>query len=111
MNNKTYDLRIDDQDMRDAYCDALIASGEQNERLVSLDCDLANSMGTARFKKRFPNRAFDLGIMEANACSMAAGLSVVGFVPFVHSFATFASRRILDQIFLSCAYAGLNVKI
>jgi transketolase len=29
----------------------------------------------------------------------------------VHSFETFASRRILDQIFLSCAYAGLNVKI
>ncbi|HWQ06464.1 MAG TPA: transketolase C-terminal domain-containing protein [Feifaniaceae bacterium] len=109
--NKAYELRTDDQDMRDAYCDALIAAGEQNERLVSLDCDLANSMGTARFKKRFPERAFDLGIMEANACSMAAGLSVVGFVPFVHSFATFASRRILDQIFLSCAYAGLNVKI
>jgi transketolase len=111
MNDKTYKLRIDDQDMRDAYCDALIAAGEEDEQLVSLDCDLANSMGTARFKKRFPERAFDLGIMEANACSMAAGLSVVGFVPFVHSFATFASRRILDQIFLSCAYAELNVKI
>ncbi len=109
--NKKYELRFDDQDMRDAYCDALISAGEQNEQIVSLDCDLANSMGTARFKKRFPERAFDLGIMEANACSMAAGLSVVGFVPFVHSFATFASRRILDQIFLSCAYAGLNVKI
>lgn len=111
MTNRDFSLRADEQDMRDAYCDALIAAAEADERLLVLDCDLANSMGTARFHKRFPERAFDLGIMEANACSMAAGLSVVGFVPFVHSFATFASRRVLDQIFLSCAYAGLNVKM
>lgn len=111
MTNRDFSLRADEQDMRDAYCDALIAAAEADERLLVLDCDLANSMGTARFHKRFPERAFDLGIMEANACSMAAGLSVVGFVPFVHSFATFASRRVLDQLFLSCAYAGLNVKM
>ena len=111
MTNRSFSLITDAQDMRDAYCDALIAAAEADERVLALDCDLANSMGTARFHRRFPERAFDLGIMEANACSMAAGLSVVGYVPFVHSFATFASRRILDQIFLSCAYAGLNVKI
>jgi len=111
MTNRVFSLTVDAQDMRDAYCDALIAAAEADERLLVLDCDLANSMGTARFHKRFPARAFDLGIMEANACSMAAGLSVTGYVPFVHSFATFASRRVLDQIFLSCAYAGLNVKM
>jgi transketolase len=108
---KSYPLRIDDQDMRDAYCDGLIAAAERDARIVAIDCDLSNSMGTGRFRKRFAERAFDLGIMEANACSVAAGLSVTGLVPFVHSFATFASRRILDQLFISCAYAGLNVKI
>lgn len=97
--------------MRDAYCDALIAAGEADGRVVAIDCDLSASMGTGRFRKRFPERSFNLGIMEANACSMAAGLSVTGFVPFVHSFAVFSSRRMTDQIFLSCTYAGLNVKI
>jgi len=97
--------------MRDAYCDALILAAEQNVRVVALDCDLSTSMGTGRFRARFPERAYNLGIMEANACSMAAGLSVTGYVPFVHSFAVFSSRRMADQIFLSCAYAGLNVKI
>ncbi len=111
MKNRTYELPIDKQDMRDAYCDALILAAERDPKVLVIDCDLSNSMGTGRFRARFPDRAFDLGILEANACSMAAGLSVTGFIPFVHSFATFASRRILDQIFISCAYAGLNVKI
>ena len=111
MTNRVFIAQPDKQDMRDAYCDALIAAAEQNERVLSLNCDLSGSLGTGRFRARFPERSFNLGIMEANACSMAAGLSVTGYVPFVHSFAVFSSRRMADQIFLSCAYAGLNVKI
>ena len=42
---------------------------------------------------------------------IAAGLSVTGKVPFAHSFATFASRRVCDQIYVSAAYAKLNVRI
>lgn len=111
MTNRTFVAQPDRQDMRDAYCDALISAAEQNERVLSLNCDLSGSLGTGRFRARFPERSYNLGIMEANACSMAAGLSVTGYVPFVHSFAVFSSRRMADQIFLSCAYAGLNVKI
>jgi len=111
MTNHSFTALPDRQDMRDAYCDALIAAAEQNERVLSLNCDLSGSLGTGRFRARFPKRSYNLGIMEANACSMAAGLSVTGYVPFVHSFAVFSSRRMADQIFLSCAYAGLNVKI
>ena len=111
MKNRIFTLARDEKEMRDAYCDALIAAAEADERVVAIDCDLSSSMGTGRFRERFSKRYFNLGIMEANACSMAAGLSVTGLVPFVHSFAVFASRRMADQIFLSCAYAGLNVKI
>ena len=42
---------------------------------------------------------------------VAAGLSAAGMVPFAHSFGPFASRRCVDQIFISCAYAKLNVRI
>jgi len=111
MKNRVFTPERDEKEMRDAYCDALIAAAEADERVVAIDCDLSTSMGTGRFRARFPQRYFNLGIMEANACSMAAGLSVTGLVPFVHSFAVFASRRMADQVFLSCAYAGLNVKI
>ena len=42
---------------------------------------------------------------------VAAGLSAAGMIPFAHSFGPFASRRCVDQIFISCAYAKANVRI
>jgi transketolase len=98
-------------EMRQAYAQTLIQNAGEDERILTIDCDLASSMGTGPFAKAFPDRSFNIGIQEANACSMAAGLSAVGFIPFVHSFGTFISRRIYDQVFISCAYAGLNVKL
>jgi transketolase len=68
-------------------------------------------MGTKDFYKAFPDRAFNVGIEESNGCGVAAGMSATGLIPFFHSFAVFTSRRIYDQIFVSCAYAGLNVKL
>lgn len=101
----------DDVEMRAAYCGALIETAEHDPRILALNCDMSTSMGTNPFVKRFPERSFNLGIQEANACGMAAGLSAVGMVPFLHTFSVFLSRRICDQIYLSCAYAGLNVKL
>ncbi len=63
------------------------------------------------FKEAFPDRAFDVGVQEANMIGVAAGLSATGKIPFAHSFASFATRRCFDQIFLSCGYAKLNVRI
>jgi transketolase len=42
---------------------------------------------------------------------VAAGLSATGKIPYAHTFAPFCTRRACDQIFMSCAYAKLNVKI
>jgi len=99
------------EEMRAAYTSALIEAARDDERVVSINCDLSSSMGTVPFAQEFPDRSFNVGIQEANGCGIAAGLSVTGFIPFYHTFAVFASRRICDQIFQSCAYAGLNVKI
>ena len=105
------EMTVSSEEMRFAYCNALIAAAEKNPKIVSLDCDLSSSCGTKAFKKTFPQRAFNLGIQEQNACAMAGGLSATGLIPFFHTFAVFATRRVYDQIFLSCAYAGQNVKI
>ena len=104
-------IQVSPEEMRAAYCGALVEEARKNEKIVALDCDLSNSCGTKGFKAAFPDRAFNLGIQEQNACGMAGGLARSGMVPFLHTFAVFASRRIYDQIFLSCAYAGQNVKI
>jgi transketolase len=97
--------------MRDAYCQTLIELAEKDDRIVALDADLMNSMGMVPFQKKYPERMFNCGIQEANMIGVAAGLSATGKVPYAHSFATFATRRCLDQVFMSAAYAKLNVRI
>ena len=99
------------EEMRAVYASALIDTAREDERVVSVNCDMSSSTGSAAFAKVFPGRSFNVGIQEANGCGVAAGLAVTGFIPFLHTFAVFASRRICDQIFQSCAYAGLNVKV
>ncbi|MHB1392408.1 MAG: transketolase family protein [Clostridia bacterium] len=98
-------------EMRKAHCEALMEAAAHNDKIVYINCDLSSSMGMTDFAKSFPERSLNIGIMEANGVGIAAGLSDTGMIPFFHSFAIFATRRAYDQIFLSCAYAGLNVKI
>ena len=97
--------------MRDACCNTLMEMAEKNKDVVVLDSDLVNSSGLKPFFKFFPDRAIECGIAEANMIGIAAGLSAVGKVPFAHSFGCFASRRVCDQIMISCSYAKLNVRI
>ena len=97
--------------MRDAYCQTLIELARQDPRIIAVDADVMNSMGTVPFQKAFPERSFNCGIQEANMIGVAAGLSATGKIPFAHTFGVFATRRVFDQVFVSCSYAKLNVKI
>lgn len=96
---------------REAYGKALVELGEQNNKVVVLDADLAGATMTKFFKAAHPDRFFDCGIAEANMMGVAAGLSTMGYVPFVSSFAMFAAGRAFEQIRNSVAYPHLNVKI
>ena len=98
-------------EMRAAYAGTLVELAQENDKICILDADLVGSSGVKPFFKAFPDRAFDCGIQESNMIGVAAGLSSVGMIPFAHSFGPFASRRVVDQIFISCAYAKQNVKI
>jgi transketolase len=101
----------DPKEMRVAFCEALIEMAERNENIVVLDADLMSAMGTKPFQAKFPERTVDCGVQEANMIGVAAGLSAVGKIPFAHTFAPFITRRACDQIFVSAAYARLNVKL
>lgn len=97
--------------MRDAYCKTLMDIASENDNIVVLDADLVSSSGMKPFFKQFPDRAINVGIAEANMIGISAGLSVVGKIPFAHSFGCFATRKTCDQVMISAAYAKLNVKI
>ena len=105
------DMKKDDKMMRTVYCDTLMALAEQDRNVVSLDADLMKSMGMIPFLRKYPERTFNCGVQEANMVGVAAGLSATGKIPFAHTFGPFASRRCFDQVFISAAYAGLNIRI
>lgn len=98
-------------EMRKALSGYLQNAMATDERICVLDADLANADGTLGLRKLYPERAFDVGIAEQNMAGIAAGLASYGFIPFITTFACFASRRICDQIAISCAYAGQKVRI
>lgn len=96
---------------RDSYGKALVELGEAHENLVVLDADLAAATKTGMFRKAFPTRHFDCGIAEANMMCVAAGMSTMGLVPFVSTFAMFAAGRAFEQVRNTVGYPHLNVKI
>jgi transketolase len=96
---------------RNAYGEALIELGEKYQNLVVLDADLSKSTKTIMFARQFPERFFEMGIAEANMMTTAAGLSSCNKIPFVSTFAVFATGRVYDQIRMDIAYSNANVKI
>ena len=95
---------------REAYGAALATLGEKYDFVV-MDADLAAATKTGVFKKKFPERFFDCGIAEGNMMSVAAGIATTGKIPFVSTFAIFASGRAYEQVRNSIGYPHLNVKI
>lgn len=96
---------------RQSYGEALAELGKENENIVVLDADLSSATKTGIFAKQFPERFFNMGIAEQNMMSVAAGMATSSLIPYVSSFAVFASGRAYDQIRSSIAYPKLNVKI
>lgn len=96
---------------RQSYGETLVDLGKENRNVVVLDADLAEATKTIEFAKSFPERFFDIGIAEQDMISTAAGFATCGKVPYVSTFAVFATGRAYDQIRNSVCYPNLNVKI
>lgn len=101
----------EDRWFRETYVDLLMEYARKDERVCIIEADLMKAAGTGRFKDVYPNRTINVGIAEANMIGVASGMSAMGKIPFTHTFTPFATRRVCDQVTLSVAYAGLNVKM
>lgn len=99
------------KDTRSGFGDGLAEIAATNENIVAMCADLTGSVKFDKFAKEHPHRYFQAGIAEANMISCAAGLAVSGKIPFVGTFAAFATGRVYDQIRQSVAYSKTNVKI
>ena len=96
---------------REGYARALIELGQQHDDAFVLDADCAKSNYTNRFRDEFPDRFFNMGIAECDIVGTAAGMAALGKVPFANAYANFLTGRGYDQVRISVAYSGRNVKI
>lgn len=97
--------------LRSAYGNSLVRLGKKDERVVALEADLGKSTQSVLFQSEFPDRYFQMGIAEQNMVSTAAGFALTGMIPFIHSFAVFASGRVYDQLRNSVCIPNLPVRI
>ncbi|MDO5627364.1 MAG: transketolase C-terminal domain-containing protein [Mobilicoccus sp.] len=95
----------------EVYGRVLTDLGREHPEIVGLSGDLAKSTKIGVFAKEFPDRFFNVGIAEQNMFSMAAGMASMGLVPFVSTFAAFATMRALEQLRTDICYGNQNVKV
>ena len=83
---------------RDGYAQALLELGAQHDDVFVLDGDCATPNYTIRFRNAYPERFVNIGIAECDIVGTAAGLSLLGKVPFANAYANFLTGRGYDQI-------------
>lgn len=109
------ELEKDQEGMSKVYARTLLEMIANDSRIVDLEADLGKALVgqdvLQTMRTQYPNQFVECGIQECNMIGVAAGLSLAGKIPFAHSFAAFASRRVMDQTFISGAYNRANVKI
>ncbi|HEL2279212.1 TPA: transketolase family protein [Streptococcus suis] len=99
------------KEMRLVYSDFLAQVGQEDTTIAAIEADLSSSMATNKLSSVLGGRYVNVGIMEQEMVGVAAGLSLLGYKPYIHTFGPFASRRVYDQVFISLAYAQLNATV
>ena len=94
-----------------AFGQAALELPEIDDRVVVLTSDLCVFSGLERFKGKYPDRLYNVGIAEQNMVGVAAGFAREGFIPFATTYAAFASMRCADQVKVNMGYMGLPIKL
>jgi transketolase len=111
-DSRSWDLADSEQLNRSAIAGVVLAElADKDSRIVVLTADLKYSSRTVEFERRHPGRFFNVGIAEQHMMSMAAGMATFGFVPYVATFASYASLLCAEQLRTDLAYPGLPVRI
>jgi transketolase len=98
LNPKIFDKDVEQVPIRKGFGEGLLEAGENNPDIVGLSADLVESTQMHLFKNKFPERFIEVGIAEQNLASVASGLSAMGKIPFISSFAAFSPGRNWEQI-------------
>jgi len=79
--------------LRDIFGRELVNFGKKNKKILAISPDLKQATKLSYFFKEFPERSYEVGIAEANAVGIAAGLAMSGFRPVLASFGSFLTGK------------------
>jgi transketolase len=96
--------------MRTTFSSVLLERAKNDKKIFLLSPDAGFSV-FEKFIDQCPDRFLNTGIAEQNTVSVAAGLALSGFKPYIYQIAPFALMRCYEQIRVDVAYMNLNIKI
>ncbi|KKR31909.1 MAG: hypothetical protein UT65_C0014G0008 [Parcubacteria group bacterium GW2011_GWF2_39_8b] len=111
LNPKLWDKKVDAVAIRKGFGEGLVLIGEKNRHVVGLCADLTESTQMHLFRNKFPERFIEMGVAEQNLASVASGLSAMGKIPFISSYAMFSPGRNWEQIRTTICYNNRAVII
>ena len=98
-----------DNNYRKTIIDNIIPYAREDERFVLLVCDMGFG-ATDKFSEEFPDRIFNMGMMEQGTVGIAAGMAMSGLIPIVYTIVNFLAFRALEQMRNDVVLQDLNVK-
>ena len=99
------------EDPRKLFGAAVHEAAKSRGDIVILSADSGNSSGFGAFKKEFPERYFEFGIMEQGVTGFASGLATTGKIPIFCAIAPFVTSRPFEMFRNDLGYMRQNVKI
>lgn len=103
--------KVEQRPTRMGYGEGLVLAGDENPNVVALCADLTESTQMHLFRNKYPKRFVEIGIGEQNLAAVASGMSAMGKVPFISSYAMFSPGRNWEQVRTTICYNDQNVKI
>ena len=101
---------IKQQDTRREFINTLISLAEKDEKIVLIFPDVGFNY-IEEFQKKFPDRFFNFGVTEQSTMTIAAGLALSGFRPYVYSMINFVTFRPYEAVRNAVCLHNANVKI
>jgi 1-deoxy-D-xylulose-5-phosphate synthase len=92
----------------DCFSEAVVDLAEKDENITAITAAMPDGTGLVKFRDKFSDRFFDVGIAESAAVDIAAGMAKKNIKPLVCIYSTFLQRS-YDQIFQEVGLAGLPV--
>ena len=99
------------KDPRKTFGEAVVEAAEINPDVVVLSADSSSGSGMGDFRKKFPDRHFEFGIMEQGVTGFASGLATTGKIPVFAAIAPFVTARNFEMFRNDLGYMNQNVKI